>query len=131
MNQTRDRFEAKYLYPGVFMPEVVRHPVPDGTYAAACAIQPDNGWYAVEVQKVAERLYRAENGDEKWVSDGQPVKVGSWIVGDKIHWQDIPDTAENRILRSNLQANSSDGYGVRTRCGNWQIASDYLEVVAG
>lgn len=128
--QTRKKYTAEYLYPGFFMPEEETREVSDGTYAAVIAAQPNDGWYAVEVREITQRLYRADNGDEQWVKEGKSQRIGSWVVGEKIYWEDIPDTDANRILRSNIRSNSKDGFGVKTRCGNWQIASDYLEVVA-
>lgn len=127
--QTRQRFTATYFYPGVFMPEDVARQIPNGQFNSVIAAQPDNRWYAVEVRQRTERRYEAANGSEKWISEGDAKKVGSWIVGEKIHWEDIPDTEGNKILRSNIQGNSKDGYGVRTRCGNWQIASDWQAVL--
>lgn len=128
-SQTRTRYTAIYSYPGSFFPETTTRDVTDGTYAAAVAAQTDDLWYAVEVKKITERRYEAANGNVEWLKDKSPERVGSWVVGERIHWEDIPDTDDNRILRSNIRGNSTDGYGVKTRRGNWQMASDFSAVV--
>lgn len=129
MSETRTRYTAEYLYPGVFMPEEENRPVDAPTLEAAVAAQPDDGWYAVSIKRIVERKFVADNGDERWLSD-IVEKAGSWIVGEKIHYQDIPDTKANSILRSNIRSNTKDGFGVKTRRGNWQFADDYTAVVA-
>lgn len=129
-NQTRVRYVAHYSYPGAFFPETETRQIEAGTYAAAVQAKNDDRWYAVEVKEITERRYEAANGNVQWIEDKSPVKVGSWVVGEKIHVDDIPDTDENRILRSNIRSNSTDGYAVKTRRGNWQMASDYSAVVA-
>ena len=129
MSQTRKRFSATYSYPGSFFAETESRDLASGTLESAIAEQPNSNWYAVAVKSINERKFVAANGTEKWLAEGNPEKIGSWIVGEKIHWEDIPDTDENRILRSNIRVNSKDGYGVKTRLGNWQIASDYTAVI--
>lgn len=130
-NQTRTRYTAKYSYPGSFFAESMGRDIPNPSYESAiAAAEGDGNWYAVEVFEITERRFTAQNGAERWIEEDKPVKVGSWVIGNRVHWQDIPDTPENEILRSNIRGNSEDGYGVKTRCGNWQIASDYMSVVA-
>lgn len=54
------------------------------------------------------------------------------MIGTMMHAADIPDEVdghETSILKSNIRSNSKDGYGVKTRRGNWQIASDYDRVL--
>ena len=119
---------ARYLYPGVFMPEERERSLEEPTYAAALDAQPDDGWYAVEIHSNTKKLYTADDGEQEWVQK-RHEKVGSWIVGERIHYSEIKDTDENRILRSNLQSNDPDGFGVKTRRGNWQPASAYDHVV--
>ena len=137
MTDTRRRHSATYLYPGAFFPEETTRQIKRPTLASAIAAQPDDrdgyfrksGWYAVRIATTTERRFVAENGDETWVREGKP-EVLSVIVGERIHYTEIPDTDANAILISNIRGNSKDGFGVKTRAGNWQIASDYDEVIS-
>ena len=140
---TRTRYSAKYLYPGAFFPESTFRIVEEPTFHAALAAAPAeeggffkaDGWYAVEITAIHERRFLAEDDlmSEEWVETGRET-VGSWIVGEKIHVDDEQIAGpKHDILRSNIRSNSrppEKDYGVRTRCGNWQIASDYIMVVA-
>jgi hypothetical protein len=130
MSETRAKFTAEYSYPGSFFAESATREIADGRYESAVEAQLNNSWFAVKITKSTERRFTAANGDERWLREREPEKVGSWVVGDRVHWTAIPDTDENRILRSNIRSNSEDGYGVLTRRGNWQIASDFTGVVA-
>lgn len=137
---TRTRYSAEYLYPGSFFPEETYRDLPEPTYLAAELAGPDedgyfkkDGWYAVRIRTITEKCYRSEDGDEKWLRDGDPI-TKSFIVGRLVH-ADSPELEcdDKSILRSNIVGNSREplkGYGVLTRCGNWQIASDYDEVVS-
>jgi len=132
----RTRFTAEFDYPGMLFPETITKTIAAGTLAAALREQPDeqgyfnrNGWYAVTIRSVAEKRYVADDDEETWVRLSAE-KVASYVVGEKIHHADIEDNDRNAILISNIRANSKDGYGVRTRAGNWQIASDYDAVVS-
>ena len=125
---------AEYLYPGSLFPENVQRSLTEPTLGQAVAVQPDeegyfrkDGWFAVKILSITEKRYTAD-GDETWVREGKPT-THSYIVGKRVHVDDIPDTDDNRILRWNISINSDDGFGVLTRCGNWQIASDYSEVI--
>jgi hypothetical protein len=137
MSQTRIRYSAEYMYPGSFFPESVHRALLQPTFAAAVAAGPDedgyfrkDGWYAVKIHAITEKRFTSDDGEVTWVKQGT-VEVGNWIVGDRIHWSEIDDTRENAILISNIKGNSRDGgYGVKTRAGNWQIASDYTEVIS-
>lgn len=136
MSQTTERYSATYLYPGTLFPEEITHSLPEPTLAAALAVAPDedgyfrkDGWYAVRIHKVVMKRYVADDGTDLWNNESTE-QVGSWIVGERIHYSEIPDTADNRILISNIRGNSKDGYGVHTRVGNWQIASDYDAVIS-
>jgi hypothetical protein len=133
---TRERHFAEYLYPGSFFPESTSREVPAATLTAAVNAGPDedgyfskDGWYAVKIKTAVEKLFVADDGDESWI--GKPDVVATVIVGDRIHFSEIEKSDRNRILISNIECNSRDGgYGVLTRCGNWQIASDYDFVIS-
>jgi hypothetical protein len=121
----------------MLFPEEVNRPVGEPTFAAAVAAGPDDsegyfkrdGWYAVTINAIVERRFTSGDGEETvWVQQSR-TKVKSWVVGVRVHVDGIEDTERNRILISNIRGNSEDGYGVLTRAGNWQIASDYDEVV--
>lgn len=138
MSDIRTRYTAEYDYPGTLFPESITRTVDGPTFAAAVAVQPDeetgyfrkDGWYAVKIRAIVEKRFAADDGEEAWVKQSADV-VGFWVVGERIHWSEIEDTERNAILISNIKCNSRDGgYGVRTRAGNWQIASDYTEVIA-
>lgn len=135
---TRIRYIAEYLYPGAFMPEEVTLPLPAPSFMVAVEYGPDqdgyfkkDGWYAVKITAVTEKLFVSEeDSEEAWVRQSSEV-VGKWIVGERVHHEEAQLAGERfDILRSNIRSNSKDGYGVLTRCGNWQIASDYTEVIA-
>ncbi|WP_193613126.1 hypothetical protein [Nocardioides lijunqiniae] len=134
---TRLRHVAEFSYPGALFPESVTREVDQPTLDAALAVAPTetdgffrkDGWYAVKITAFHEKRYVADDGAETWVRTARPVKVRSWVVGEKIHADDIEPTDRNRILIANIRGNSTDGYGVRTRIGNWQMASDYDEVL--
>ncbi len=140
----RVRFIAEYLYPGTFFPEETICVVTDPSFASCVDQGPDdegtyfykNGWYAVRVRMLSEKRYHADDGEQRWISENEAI-VRSYIVGTLTHVDDIPDSTptdsgpqDNSILKSNIRSNSRDplkGYAVLTRCGNWQIASDYRE----
>lgn len=136
----RTRHVAEYLYPGSFFPEETYREIEFPTLQCAVENGPDedgyfkkDGWYAVRIRTITEKRYEAADGDETWLRDGEPT-TKSFVVGRLVH-VDSPELEgeDNRILRSNISGNSRDplkGYGVLTRRGNWQIASDYDEVVS-
>lgn len=137
---TRTRITAEYLYPGSFFPESITRELPDSTLQAAIEHGPDeegyfkkDGWFGVVIRKITEKRYVADDGDETWLREGKPIE---WkvIVGDVVHVDD-PLIAGDRfdILRSNIRSNSREPHkdlAVHTRCGNFQIASDWDQVVA-
>lgn len=133
----RTRYTATYLYPGSFFPEETSRTIPEATFEAAVVAGPDedgyfrkDGWYAVRITAIREKRFQADDGEEAWVKQGSE-RVGSWIVGERVHYEDGRLAGDQfDILRSNIRSNSDDGYGVLTRCGNWQIGSDYTEVVS-
>lgn len=121
--------KARYLYPGVFMPEEQVRDLTFPTYGEAVKGQPDDGWYAVEISSIKYKRFTADDGDIEWIPQGT-VNKETYIIGQQIHCDEIPNTDENRILRSNIRSNSDDGFAVKTRCGNWQIASDWDHVMS-
>lgn len=137
---TRERHIATYNYPGSFFPESTTREIPEPTFAAAAAAGPDedgyfhkDGWYSVLIETELEEQFTSTDTPAKtvWVSVGRRRKVGHWVVGERIHWSEIEATERNSILIDNIKCNSRDGgYGVLTRAGNWQIASDYTDVVS-
>ncbi|MHB1098904.1 MAG: hypothetical protein ACYCZR_05045 [Burkholderiales bacterium] len=127
--QTKVTYSGEYLYPGSFFAEETHRTLTDGTFAAALEAAPDgDGWFAVKVRRITQKRFVADDGEEAWITQSSEV-VGNWIIGRRIHADDIEPTQTNSILISNIRCNSKDGYGVKTRCGNWQIASDYTEVI--
>lgn len=137
MNATRTNHVATYLYPGSFFPEETNRAIPEPTLAAAVAAAPTDeegyfrkdGWYAVRVTTTTLKRFVADDGEETWVPQDKPAKVGNWIVGERVHFETLPDDDRHSILRSNIRANTKSGYGVLTRCGNWQFADDYDAVI--
>ncbi len=130
---TRTRYTATYDYPGMLFPESVTRDVADDRLESVVAAAPaetegyfrKDGWYAFQIHAITEKHFTAEDGEEAWVRVGKAERVANMVVGEKVHVDSIPDTAENRILRVNIQANTPDGVAVKTRAGNWQLASDY------
>lgn len=142
----RTTHSARYSYPGVFLPEQTSRTLSGPTLVAAIAAAPtaddgwfrQDGWYAVEISTTKHRRFvDADTDDEVWVKTLTELH-GRWVVGERFHYEDLerefqsaPEKSDiDRILISNIKSNSKDGYGVRTRCGNWQIASDYTGVLA-
>ena len=135
--ETRTRHEARYCYPGFLFPEeLVMDLGEKDTLEAAVQAAPaepsglfaTNGWYAVHITAITEKRYVAGDGEDTWVRLSAD-RLRSYVVGDKIHADDIEATEQNRILIANIRANSDTSHGVLTRCGNWQIADDYDQVV--
>jgi hypothetical protein len=120
---------ARYLYPGSFMPEDRSREIPEPTYAAALATQPDDGWYAVEITSTTYKLFTADDGEQEWVAQNRE-SVGRWLIGEKVHYSEIEETPDSHILISNIRNNGLDGFGVKTRRGNWQWLSPGDTVVA-
>lgn len=127
MSNLRTIYTATYSYPGVFFPEETSREVSAPTIEAAVKAGPRedgyfsaDGWYAVSIRSRTEKRFVADDGQEAWVVQGKPQQVGRWVLGERVHADDVPATDENRILIANLRANSPTAEGVRTRCGNWQ-----------
>lgn len=130
---------ATYRYPGAFLSEEVTRELEEPSLEAALACQPTDagyftkdGWYAVVLESRVDKLFKADDGEETWVMQGLE-KIGSFIVGDLVHVTDESIAGEEfRVLRANIEGNSRGnlkGYAVRTRLGNYQIASDYDWVI--
>lgn len=138
MPDIRQRFFAEYNYPGSFFPESTTREIDLPTVEAAVAAGPDedgyfrkDGWYSVRITSKVEKRFVANDGAEAWVKQGEIETIAHWVVGERIHYSAIDATDANRILISNIEGNSADGgYGVLTRCGNWQIASDFDAVLS-
>lgn len=139
MKHTRNRYLAEFDYPGALFPESITKTAKGPSIEDALAVAPSetegtyfvkDRWYAVTITEVIEKQYLAADGsDEEWVEQRRS-RVGRWVVGEKVHVDDIPDDDRHEILRSNIRNNSEDGFGVKTRAGNWQIASDYDGVLS-
>lgn len=140
----RHRYTARYDYPGALFPEEVTKEIPAGTLEAALAAAPDgdpaeswfgakDGWYALHIHKITEkRFLDPDSPEETWVRQGEPERVARYVFGQKVHADDIEETDRTRILIANIRGNSREplkDIGVHTRAGNWQIASDYDEVI--
>lgn len=142
----RYRYSAEYLYPGSFFPEETYRDLPDGHLSTALELAPDeegyfkkDGWYAVRIRTRIEKRFVAEDGEETWIRQGEG-HVKSYVIGVLTHVNNIHDLEsgaagdmlDNRILKSNIRSNSREpykNYGVLTRCGNWQIASDWDQII--
>lgn len=133
----RLKYTAVYSYPGSFFPEDTSRELSEPTLAAALAVAPADeegyfrrdGWYAVEVKTTTQKLFTAEDGEQQWINQGTE-RVTRVVIGERIHADDIEATERNAILIANIRGNTTDGYGVHTRCGNWQMSSDYDQVLA-
>lgn len=128
MSTMRKRYVATYFYPGFLFPETTSADVEGTAIGDVVAAQTDARWYAAEVHEVTEEIFESDAYGETAVMR-ERVKVASFIVGTVHHYDSLP--ADQAILRSNIEVNDrSGGYGVLTRCGNWQIRSDWMTVVS-
>lgn len=127
-NGFRQTYYAVYDYPGLLFAESRTRDIGGPTIEHAIAGELDKGWYAVHIHERTEKLFRAADGEETWVKQDDE-RISRHVVGDRIHYSAIDDSHRNQILISNIRCNSTDGYGVLTRAGNWQIASDYDSVI--
>lgn len=129
MSTTRTRYYGVYSYPGLLFAEETSRPLTSGDVVAAIAEGPDDErWYAVEIRVAIEKRFVADDGEEQWLKKSDQRKA-RYVIGEKVHVDDIPDDDRHSILRSNIRGNSTDHFGVRTRAGNWQIAQDYDDVI--
>lgn len=141
-------YTANFFYPGTLFPEETQREIEeyDGipTLADILEVAPDaapedsyfckDRWYAVSLREKIEVLYESteDPNDRRFVQTSNEV-LHSWIVGEKIHVDDIEDQepgGRNAILASNIRGNTPDGYAVKTRCGNWQLAKDFGTVIS-
>lgn len=131
---TRNRFIATYYYPGSFVSETATREIDMPTRASAEANKPAGNvgytsvCYAIKIHEYTDRLFKADNGESKWIPEGEEL-VDSWIYGEKIHVDDIPDTPDNRILRSNIRINTNDGYAVKHIAHGWDFARNWNRVI--
>lgn len=132
-------FEAEYLSPGSFYPETVKVArVGDLTPAELVRNGPNAPWHAVRVSRVVERLCHYD-GDEDSPTESfwQRVsthQVHSLVIGEKLTLDGVEKLDESvvgrtDILLRNMRRNNWD-FVVRTRCGNWQPASDFGAVIS-
>ena len=120
----RTRYVATYYYPGVLFPEETTRDLAGWTFSNVLESEPNDGWYGVVLTAITEEVLESpEYGETMVVRDRD--RRNSWIVGKAYHYSDIPGN-DKEILRSNIRNNDKQGgYGVLTRCGNWQIRSDW------
>lgn len=115
-----EKITATYWYPGSFFSEDKTRELPAATLVAALAAQPDDGWFAVSVQRTPMKVFRSEDGEERVMSTGQAIKVGKWYIGEEFTAEQVEAMpGDHEILVSNMRAN---GWRTvcRTRRGNWQ-----------
>jgi len=101
-----------YLYPGIFFPET------DGKEVKS-----------YELPKILPKnCYGFSFSETDYIQDGKESYTGktrnhgkTYLIGEKIKAQDIPNTENNHILISNINCNSPTKTGVKTYMGNWQI----------
>lgn len=134
MATMRTRYVARYYYPGLLFPEDLTRNVTGSSIAEVVAGQENDGWYAVDVLEILDEVLQSELYGETAVERSRK-RVANYIVGTPYHYDALPpETAAHPsvdILRSNIRVNDrSGGYGVLTRCGNWQIRSDWLTVIS-
>lgn len=135
MMTTRIKFIAEYLYPGTFVPETASREIDVPTQSAAEAAMPDGNvgytstCYGIRLFEQTERLWESD-GEFQWLPEGERTIVDSWAYGKEVHYDDIPDTPNNEILRSNVRINTKDGYAVKHISGNWTFRRDWNRVVS-
>lgn len=125
-----DKITATFYYPGSFFAEDVSRTIDQPTFAAAVEARPDDGWFAVEVKRTPVKTFRSDDGEERVLPDGKPVKVGKWYVGEEFTAEEVEALGdEHRILVSNMRGN---GWATvcRTRRGNWQPVEEGDVVLA-
>jgi hypothetical protein len=106
---------VKYLLLGAFFAEQETKEIKTRDVKLALKMMPKDcyafSFYdVVSVKKDGENLQgSAKNHSGLFYPDAE-----------KIHWSDIPPTPANSILISNIKTNGFNGYGIKTRTGNWQ-----------
>lgn len=134
MATMRTRYVARYYYPGLLFPEDLTRNVEGSSITDVVAGQENDRWYAVDVFEIVEEVLQSELYGETPVERSRE-RVANYIVGTPYHFQALPaktlaDPSVD-ILQHNIRANDrSGGYGVLTRCGNWQIRSDWETVIS-
>jgi len=134
MTTMRTRYFARYYYPGLLFPEDLTRDVQGSSIAEVVAGQKDDRWYGVDVFEITEEVLQSETYGETLVERGR-TRVANYLVGTPYHYQSLPaktlaDPSAD-ILQRNIKVNDkSGGYGVLTRCGNWQIRSDWETVIS-
>lgn len=115
-----EKITATYYYPGAFFSEDTTRDITAPTLAAAIDARPDDRWFAVEVKRTPVKVFRSDDGDERVLSDGKPVKVAKWYVGEEFTAEEVEAMGDDhRILFSNMRGNGWPTV-CRTRAGNWQ-----------
>jgi hypothetical protein len=108
---------VEYLLPGLFMPESESKEIESRSVELALKMMPKSCYcfyfYSVEtVEQGGETLRgKAKNHSGRFYPGAQ-----------RVHWKAIPDIPNNDTLRSNLRGSGLNGYGIKTRMGNWQPA---------
>lgn len=125
-----DKITATYSYPGSFFSEDTSRELREPTLAAAIDARPDDRWFAVEIKRTPIKVFRADDGEERILSAGKPVKVGKWYVGEEFTAEEVEALdGDHHILVSNMRGN---GWATvcRTRLGNWQPVEQGDHVLA-
>ena len=106
---------VEFLTPGIFFAEEYTKSVKDRIPANVIKLLPQNTYalhyYDMEIITDKGKTYSTGKGINK------SVRV---VFGQKIHYTNIDATPDNRILRSNLEGNGYQGYGIHCITGNWQ-----------
>lgn len=126
-----EKITATYYYPGSFFAEDMSKELLGATLADAMDARPDDRWFAVEIKRTPIKAFRADDGEERVLSGGEPVKVGKWYVGEEFTAEEVEALdGDHKILVSNMRGNGWPTV-CRTRCGNWQPVEEGDVVLAG
>lgn len=136
------RTYAQPLYPGSLYPEegasvrIEQRLSPEGIVALLSGIKPDwtnLNWFAIEVTEQNWKLWKTEEGDEKWKPAGDGSRKSYRIyIGELLTREDVEALpGDHGILLSNMEYNDDCDPIVRTRMGNFQPYCENDVVLAG
>ena len=104
---------ANFMSPGTFFSESTRVEVPDR----------DLGGAAVRAKEISERHGAKPYGFRFEDGNGSPLSGVHYLTGEIFRRDDVPDTDENRITRSNMS--DPDSSVIVDNCNSWRFRASF------